>query len=222
MPLNVSTAVSSIPTLDQLCLCGQAQAFSMQWELRPDPYTTVTSLPAVPPELTLISGNINRMNIAEFVVLHSVEFNVYDQTQINEADPDPGLVAIRDSLSKENDAYPQTPFVGTQMYDFQPNFLRPRFLVNGIDVLGETSNTTGTNTGLPIPYEKVLNRSFGKVDPKGIKVFAHCAQKIDMGVGNPSRYALYQIMVLANFYLIFANPTIELPSIFDPRTSLGR
>lgn len=210
MPISVSTFANMPSSLVDLLLCGAAQSYTMEFILKPNRHVTIPSLPPVPPRLSLVSGSINELENADWVVLHSIEANVYDDTEIDEESPDPGLVAIRDS--QENwKALVQTPLIGVQIYDFQPNFFRPQFYVNGIDILRESSNSTEVEDGLPIPYEKVIMKNLGRVRSGDVIARAHCAQRISLPDGD--RYALYRIKLFAHFILVTGAPEPQSPII---------
>jgi hypothetical protein len=101
----------------------------------------------------------------EEVILKTLSFHCLDVKKIgSEIQNAETNTAITNSLSSNNNALVQTRFINSVPPDWQPNFFRPKCMVDNVDILGNFASKTnfgvGNNAGdlsigmpLPLSYE---------------------------------------------------------------------
>jgi hypothetical protein len=160
--------------LDNALLCGDAEVVTLHW-MSDAPVTTVASVASsAPPKLRLCSspGAMAKVKSAKRVWLDFFMANVYD-TSVS-AGATGALADVQASLALPNDAFVQTRFKGAAMFDYQPNYFNPMFLVNGPDIL---QSNPGEPYGLPIPFQVRYRRPLGKVS--SMEVYGRAAQEVN-------------------------------------------
>ena len=173
-------------------ICGKARTHFGLFRSTPAS-VSLAGVPDVPPELTS-HYDLSRVYKAKDVILSRVEFNVYDQTVLDEAAPDPAIQKVYDTLSLDNDAYTQSRFVGSPISDFQPNFFRPQIIVNNVNVFAGMKSQDGT--GFPIPFEWEPWMKFSHVH--NITVRSGCYQRVKLDDGT-IRYLSYSVYCYMEF-----------------------
>ncbi len=176
-------------------MCGKARTTFGLFRSTPAS-VSLAGVPDVPPEL-VAHYDLSRVYKARDVVLSRVEFNVYDQTFLDQTSPDPAIQKIYDSLTLDNDAYAQSRFVGSPISDFQPNYFRPQILIGGVNVFAGMKSLDGT--GFPIPFEWEPWTRHSHVN--NITVRAGCYQqvKLDDGTIRFISYSVYCYMEFITF-----------------------
>lgn len=168
-------------------LCGDAENIVCMW-YDPAPSYDTSALDAAPVKL-ITDANMDLVYSAKKVWLKTLMCNVYDTSVENPLTPT--LQTIRDSLTEPNDAYVQTRFRGGAMFDFQPNFFRPQFRVNGVDYF--KNFPVRLTYGFPIPFATEPYKPLGRVS--SIECFGSAAQFVN------GRYQVYPIFTWAELVL---------------------
>lgn len=142
---------------------------------------------------------------ARKVILRRIEFKVYDPTLSGASGQHAAtLTAISNSISSQNDMFAQSSFRNGELGGWQPNWFRPRFVVNGVNLfrgldksaLGNQANKGDLSIGLPLPYCHEDYFDLEKVE--SIEVSAQAVQYIS----DTGRFQRYFVQCLCDF-LIF-------------------
>lgn len=165
------------------------------------------SSPSASPYTTLLRPltDLTPIYQARKVILRRIEFKVYDPTLSGAAGQDAAtLSAISSSIASQNDMFAQSAFRSGELGGWQPNFFRPRWVVNGVNLfrglektgLGTQGNRGDASIGLPLPYCHEDYFDLGKVE--SIEVYAQAAQYIS----TTNTFQRYFVQCLCDF-LIF-------------------
>lgn len=144
-------------------------------------------------------SDISRLYERQHVRIIWMAFNAYDTTTTGGTGQDAAtLTAISDSLASTNDGYMQSRFRNSVLAGWQPNWFRPRILIDGRPVFFGPLDTTTLGSrlgdlsiGLTLPYCWRGDMRIGRIN-KGIAVYAQAAQRIDLG-GGVERYQRYPV-----------------------------
>lgn len=176
-------------------LCGDAEIVCLRWMGDPNVSTVGNVGNTPPPALRLCGGSsaYKKVRSARYVWLKTLMFNVYD-TSISDGATG-ALADIQASLSLSNDAFVQTRFKGAAMFDYQPNYFNPVFLVNGQDVL---DSDPGESVGMPIPFHVDLYKPLATGGQKisSIEAFGRAAQDVN------GQFVVYPAFCFAIFILM--------------------
>lgn len=150
-------------------------------------------------KLRAISG-LDAVMQSEKCFLEKIEFFIYDSTSIGASGQDDETTAAIYASRATNDVLAQSSYLNAmQPINFQPNFFRPKLLINGTNYL-RGMNNTGSDAaladiaiGLPLPYCFERNCEVGKLT--NIEITAAYAQKVN------TKFLNYPILALATFWI---------------------
>lgn len=137
------------------------------------------------------------------VLLESLEYYAYDPTLTGAAAQNPSvLTAIYDSKSTD-DAYMQSFYRNGLIPNWQPNYCRPEFWIDGVNMMlglsqsnfGNKSNKGDMSIGIPLGKCFDYYREFERITK--IKANGQVAQKVD--VSGTSYYQRYALLCFATF-----------------------
>jgi len=144
-------------------------------------------------------SDISRLYERQHVRMIWMVFHAYDTTVTGGTGQDSAtLTAITDSLASANGSYMQSRFRNAVVSGWQPNWFRPKVLIDGRPILFGPLDTTTLGSrlgdlsiGLTLPYCWRGDMRIGRIN-KGVAVYAQAAQRIDLGAG-VVRYQRYAI-----------------------------
>lgn len=179
---------------------GQATAAPPDWSMGADTTFPIRMRPLFDIEM-LYSGSR--------VLLWRMSWHGIDVTLDGAAEQDAAvLTAIAASRGTVNDAYAQSVLRNGELPMYAPNGFRPRFFVNGFNVLGALersafgtkSNVGDLSMGLPLPWcwEPPYPIDLGRPNAGQLIVEGPATQWVNVSGGRLQRYAL---LATAEFYL---------------------
>jgi hypothetical protein len=136
------------------------------------------------------------------VLLKDIEFIGYDTTLTGATNQDAATIAEVYASRATNDAYAQSIYKNAMINNWQPNFLRPEFYVDGKNVLDFLSdndfdqpNAGDRSIGIPLGKCFDLSIQLGKV--RDVNVHAQLAQYIAL----TGLYQRYPLLCTATFWV---------------------
>jgi len=148
--------------------------------------------------------NMSVLYNREEVILKTLSFHCLDVRK-NESEYQDALTntAITNSLSSNNNALVQTRFLNSVPPDWQPNFFRPKCIVNNYDILGNFASSTNYGShnnqgdlsiGMPLPLSYEFYTQAKNLEQ--MQIYALCYQYIPATL----KYKRYAIVCHADFW----------------------
>lgn len=134
------------------------------------------------------------------VFLEKLEWFAYDVTLDGSAVQDAATIAAIYASRAANDTYGQSLYKNALPVNWQPNFFRPSFRIDGKDILNYLStgnfgyNRGDLSIGIPLPYCMEIVKELGKI--RIIEAHAQVAQYIP----DTQLFQRYPVLCLATFW----------------------
>lgn len=146
---------------------------------------------------------------AQKVMLQQLDYYAYDFLNTQSLTQDTDVINTIINSKSSDDAYAQRIILNSMVnVNWQPNYFRPSFKIDGRDVLqgiqatnyGNHRNSGDLSIGFPLPYCAEPYKLYNK--PKRIEAFAGLAQAVNISA-DPSvpvyKYQRYGILLIATF-----------------------